>query len=85
MANADTKIADLEAKIGLAFTNKLLGAESLQMAGAPGMVTIEDTTHIIPKNTRLAVLGDAVMASVLCSEWYNFHNAQGTYPMTVKP
>jgi hypothetical protein len=63
MTNAVTKIARLEAKIGLTFTNKLLCAESLQMAGALSQVTIEGTTHIVLNNTCLAV-----MANVLCSE-----------------
>lgn len=78
MANADTKIAQIEAIIGYTFTKKLLCAEGLQMDGTPGCVWLGRTPHMVEKNTRLAVLGDAIMASVLVEKWYDHRNAQGT-------
>ncbi|KAF2186169.1 hypothetical protein K469DRAFT_542400, partial [Zopfia rhizophila CBS 207.26] len=56
-------IAQLEQIIGYPFTNKLICAEAIQMAGLEHAVVMSGTFHCVAKNQTLAVLGDAVQAN----------------------
>jgi ribonuclease-3 len=77
MTNIDAKIARVEEIIGYTFTDKVLCAEALQTAGFPqDRLTITGTIHLIRTNSRIAVLGDAVMALVLCEVWFPYRNNQ---------
>jgi dsRNA-specific ribonuclease len=55
--------------IGYTFTSIALGLEALQMSGYPD-VRHNETTYQVPKNKRLAGLGDAVLDAVLRDLWY---------------
>lgn len=79
MADPSNKIAPTEAALGYTFTNKLLCVEGLQMAGAPGHITLNGSMHRVEKNTRLAVLGDAMMSCVLAEKWFEHRDVQGSY------
>jgi hypothetical protein len=84
MANADPKIAQLEAVIHRVFTNKLYAAEGLQMdglqpGGTVGNVYVQGQLIKIEKNTNIAVLGDSIMASIMCEKWFNHRDTQGTH------
>jgi hypothetical protein len=65
----DTKTQTCETIIGHIFKNKLLVQEALQTAG----------TGPVPKNTRLAVYGDAALTMMLCRQWYNMSLSKGDY------
>jgi hypothetical protein len=78
MANIDGNIARVEQIVGYTFANKLFCAGALQMAGLPGRLILNGTVHSIEKNGRLAVVGDSIMAAVLCSKWHDIRNAQGS-------
>ena len=68
MATADQKIAEAEQILGYSFTNKLLCAEAVQMAGPRAFLAISGAFQTLDKNHRLAVLGDGVLAKVLCDK-----------------
>ncbi|OAL57368.1 hypothetical protein IQ07DRAFT_484764, partial [Pyrenochaeta sp. DS3sAY3a] len=67
----------VESIIGYIFTNKLLCAEAVQMAAPTVEVTFANTHLHLENNKRLAVLGDAVMARLLCEKWYEAGYANG--------
>lgn len=89
MASADTKIAYIEAITGYIFTNKLLCAEALHMDrgpnDTPGPVHIAGTTHFLDTNTRLAVVGDAMMDAVLSAKWFSARSAGGKLSYDIYP
>ncbi|KAJ4318683.1 hypothetical protein N0V94_004300 [Neodidymelliopsis sp. IMI 364377] len=74
----DTKAAQVEKLTDYIFKNKLLAAEAVQMA-APKIAAISKNSFIgLVNNKRLAVLGDVVLAKVLCSLWYDRHDSRGS-------
>ena len=75
--NVDAKLALEERIINYTFTDKVLGAGTLQMAAPTVYLQVNGNMHSIPKNSDLAVLGDSVLATVLCKMWYEYRNAQG--------
>jgi ribonuclease-3 len=74
----DDNIARVEQIFRHTFANKLFCAGALQMAGSPGRLVFDGTVHSIDKNGRLALVGDSIMAAVLCSKWHDIRNSQGT-------
>lgn len=86
MLRVKATASKVEAILGYTFINKLLCAEAVQMAGPRATVNVEDGDSFASKfrqvdnNKRLAVLGDAVLAKLLCEEWYQTTDANGTYP-----
>ncbi|KAI8932423.1 hypothetical protein NX059_010609 [Plenodomus lindquistii] len=60
----------IEALIEYTFANKRLAVEAMQMAGPQHVALINGNIRIIGNNKRLAVLGDAVLAKVLCAAWF---------------
>lgn len=62
---------------GHVFKDKLLCAEATQMA-APKTAVIYDGRYLgLDNNKRLSILGDAVLAKVLCAAWFNGLDANG--------
>ncbi|KAF1916448.1 ribonuclease III domain-containing protein [Ampelomyces quisqualis] len=68
--DVDAAAAHLEAMTGHKFTNKLICAEATQMAGPQVQIVYEGKFHSVPNNKRLAILGNAVLAKVLCTAWF---------------
>ncbi|OAQ98330.1 hypothetical protein LLEC1_08056 [Akanthomyces lecanii] len=65
-------VAQCEQKIGHTFTDKLLSAQSVNnAAGANAFDVFNGKFELIPKNDRLAIYGDSVMASILSKDWYH--------------
>ncbi|KAH7066186.1 ribonuclease III domain-containing protein [Paraphoma chrysanthemicola] len=81
MDTVEQKIAQVEEIVGYSFTDKLLCAEALQTAGLPNnRLTVNGTSHVVNKNDRLAILGNSIMAAILCELWYGYQNDQGSAP-----
>ena len=65
------KVSQCEAIIGYEFVSKRLCAEALNTAAdGNALYTVDGTQHRMPKNTRLAIVGDIVSALHLCRPWY---------------
>jgi hypothetical protein len=79
MATIDLKIAQTEQPIGYTFETKLFCAEALQMAAAAVYLHVSGTRHVVKKNRDLEALGDTIIATILCTKWYNFQDARGTF------
>lgn len=69
LLKVNEKAAQVEQLTGYSFVNKMIAAEAVQMA-APHVAALYDSFHLLPNNKRLSVLGDAVLAKVLCDIWY---------------
>jgi dsRNA-specific ribonuclease len=61
------------------FTTHWLCAEALQMAAPLHFMNIKGQPRMVDKNTRLAVLGDAVLDCTLCKMWYNAKDSSGEH------
>ena len=65
------KICRCESIIGYVFVSKVLCGEALNAAADHTAVyVLSGSFRKMPKNKHLAILGDAVAASHLCSLWY---------------
>lgn len=63
-------VSRCETIIGYVFESKTLCGEALNAAADDTVVySLGGTHHRMPKNTCLAILGDAVATSRLCSLW----------------
>jgi len=79
LTDVDTKVAQVELLTGHAFTTKLLAAEALQMAGPQVAVIYDGSFCGLPNNRRLSILGNMVLAKVLCGLWFNARDSRGTH------
>ncbi|KAH7130271.1 ribonuclease III domain-containing protein [Dendryphion nanum] len=77
MTSEDSKIAELEQIIGYSFANKLLAAEALQMAGKVRLFTVDGASRGVKKNIDLALVGNSILATILCKMWYQARDSQG--------
>lgn len=68
MGNVEEKVKLCESIIAYTFNNKLLLCEAVQTSGA--CINWRGTYTPMPKNTRLAVLGDMALNMTLCRLWY---------------
>lgn len=77
LLDVSTKARQIEALIGYTFTNKRLAVEAVHMA-APQTAAIFDG-HLVPinNNKRLALLGNAVLAKLLCATWFSARDPDG--------
>ena len=66
------EVSRCESIIGYVFESKVLCGQALNAAGHHVAVPLLDgSDYKVPKNTCLAILGDAVAASRLCSLWFD--------------
>ncbi|PVI01610.1 ribonuclease III [Periconia macrospinosa] len=75
MENRITKVSDI---FGYVFDDKMRCIEALQMDGQP--LYLDGSWVNVPKNNRLAVLGDAILDATLCKLWYRASDAYGPRP-----
>jgi hypothetical protein len=78
--NVQAKVIEIESLTGYTFTGKRLVMESVQMASTRVLVQKDDLSFPFEsaiKNTRLSILGDAVLAKLLCGIWINTRDAHG--------
>jgi ribonuclease-3 len=78
MQNIETVANKIEAIIGYAFKNKLLCAEAVQMASPQIRIAYNGSRQLLDNNKRLSILGNAVLAKVLCATWFGIRNDHGT-------
>ena len=72
------KVFRCETIIGYVFESKTLCGEALNTVGGDmAAYTLDGTLRWMPKNDRLAVFGDAVAASCLCSLWLDSGLSKG--------
>ncbi|KAF2848432.1 ribonuclease III, partial [Plenodomus tracheiphilus IPT5] len=67
--NVETKVSDCERIIDYTVKSKKHILEALNASRC--LISYANTTHSVPNNSALAVLGDARMAGVLCKWWWN--------------
>ncbi|KAJ3454426.1 hypothetical protein MRS44_018320 [Fusarium solani] len=68
--NFGEKVSQCEEIIGYCFNDKVLCAEALNTAGdAKSFYILDGFYRQMPKNGRLAVYGDSIAESYLCSLW----------------
>ncbi|KAF2124491.1 ribonuclease III [Dothidotthia symphoricarpi CBS 119687] len=77
MLNTGDKAAQIEEMIGYTFNNKLFAAEAVQMAAPQTAVIHEGMFFGLENNKRLSLLGDAVLAKVLCDKWFHARDNRG--------
>lgn len=65
----------MERIIGYTFNNKRLALESLNHGGLP--IHYDGKYQYLPRNERLAIVGDSVLDTVLRSRWYNARDIGG--------
>jgi dsRNA-specific ribonuclease len=73
----EAKASQIEDPVGYTFTNKCLAAEAVQMAAPEIAVIHNDAFTFLNNNKRLAVLGDAILAKILCAAWFKARDPQG--------
>jgi ribonuclease-3 len=78
--NIEAKASQIECLVGYTFTNKRLAAEAVQMAAPKIAIIDNDGFTGLDNNRRLAVLGDAVLAKILCAAWFKARDPQGKEP-----
>tara|TARA_R110002003_G_scaffold1868_10_gene23648 strand:+ start:4761 stop:5018 length:258 start_codon:yes stop_codon:yes gene_type:complete len=76
MLNVESAAALVEEMTRDVFANKLLCAEAVQMA-SPQTVVIYNSILGLNNNKRLSILGDAVLAKVLCASWFKVRDSSG--------
>jgi ribonuclease-3 len=69
--NTHPKVSSCESIVAYTFTNKLLILQALNNASPPIALRYNNTTHHIPNNSALAVLGDTRMDAILCRWWWD--------------
>jgi ribonuclease-3 len=69
--NVEAKAIEIESLTGYTFINKRLAVEAVQMASTRIAAVYDNKFDSAVKNTRLSILGDAVLASLLCGIWFN--------------
>lgn len=77
--NSESKAAQIEAVLEhcYIFVDKSIAVEAVQMA-APQISAINGGFFIcVNNNKRLAVLGDALLAKILCAAWIEGHDGHG--------
>lgn len=74
-ANTRQPVAVMERITGYVFNNKRLALESLNHGGLP--IHYGGTYQYLPRNERLAIVGDGVLDMVLRSGWYHAHDIGG--------
>ncbi|KAL1798162.1 hypothetical protein ACET3X_002199 [Alternaria dauci] len=74
----DAKAADIETVLEYLFTDKRIAVEAVQMA-APQIACINNNNNFesLDNNKRLSVLGDAVLAKILCGAWFEARTPSG--------
>jgi ribonuclease-3 len=77
MLDGDSTARSVEAIIGYVFTDKMLCAEAVQMASPKAGVIYDGSIREVYNNKRLSILGDAVLAKVLCATWYKAQDGRG--------
>jgi dsRNA-specific ribonuclease len=83
MQKVEATAEQIEAITAYTFTNTVLCAEAAQMA-SPRItahynhgITFQETFIWVGSNKRLSILGDAVLAKVLCARWFDSLDNQG--------
>ncbi|KAF2743774.1 hypothetical protein M011DRAFT_461422 [Sporormia fimetaria CBS 119925] len=66
----DEKLTTAQTILGHTFTHTDLLVEALQAAGNGYAVQLSTRTYTPQKNTRLALLGDGLLSSILREAWY---------------
>jgi hypothetical protein len=84
MNSLDQKIAQIEQISGYTFQNRIHAAESIQHANEVATVLMEGTFHPIVKSTRLAIVGNDLLNSVLSTMWYQFRTNRGTEHIVIQ-
>ncbi|EUC30791.1 hypothetical protein COCCADRAFT_102995 [Bipolaris zeicola 26-R-13] len=75
--NIDRKIAGVEKAFDYYFKNKIICAESVQMAAPEALLIIKGHEYSIVHNRRLELVGDKIMDLVLSQRWYQVRNRNG--------
>jgi dsRNA-specific ribonuclease len=75
--NVEVKATEIESLTGYTFINKRLAVEAVQMASTRLAAVYDNKFDYVVKNTRLSILGDAVLASLLCGIWFNTRDRHG--------
>jgi hypothetical protein len=70
MSALNQSIAKVEQTFAHVFVRKAFCAEALQMSAPQALLAFDGGSYVIQNNKRLAVLGDAALALVLCKKWY---------------
>ncbi|KAF2844648.1 ribonuclease III [Plenodomus tracheiphilus IPT5] len=75
MSNPDifSRAPQIEAIVGYTFSNKTHAVEAVQMAAPQIATVVSGSISRVDNNRRLAVLGNAVLAKVLCAAWFGAH------------
>jgi hypothetical protein len=75
MSYLDQKVSLCESIIEYTFADRLLCAVALNTTG--NMVLWDNQFRVVPKNQRLSVYGDSVVAASLCRKWFETDLAKG--------
>ncbi|KAF2667714.1 ribonuclease III [Microthyrium microscopicum] len=79
MTSLDQKIEECESIIDYVFADRKLCAEALNTYVS--CHTIDGSEQFIPRNNRLALLGDKAMDDLFAFEWYSTGMSTGTYTL----
>jgi ribonuclease-3 len=77
MQDVEATAKQIEAITGYTFNNKLLCAEAVQMAAPQVAVIFQGEFRALANNKDLAILGDAILAKVVCAAWYAARDTNG--------
>jgi hypothetical protein len=78
LPKVEAKAEDIESLTGYTFLDERLAVEAVQMASTLITVVQNNSFGSVIKNTRLSILGNAVLASLLCDTWFNTRDLHGT-------
>jgi len=83
MHNVEATADLIEAITGYIFKDKMLCAEAVQMASPRVAVVYQGAFRGVDNNKRLSILGDTVLAKVLCAAWFAARDEHGEYKMAL--
>jgi ribonuclease-3 len=77
MIQIETHALKVEGLLDYTFSEKRIAVEAVQMAAPQIACIYNGAFDALNNNKRLSVLGDAVLAKVLCGAWFEARNPRG--------
>ncbi|KAH7092422.1 hypothetical protein FB567DRAFT_517170 [Paraphoma chrysanthemicola] len=79
MLEVEITVASVEEITSHTFSKPLLCAEAVQMASPRTAIIYNNAIRGLDNNKRLSILGDAVLAKVLCDAWFKARDDKGEF------
>jgi hypothetical protein len=79
LLDATATVALLEVRLGYTFKNRLTCIEALKNTSEFWPMYCDGTVYTLPRNNRLALLGDRVLSMAFCEAWFQAGHPTSSY------